>query len=91
MGEINVKITEMDDAITKMQALQAKCGAADTNAPITIGGGKSVNELEAIADTYKKMNVQFGNLVSNTVQFLINVRDSYISSDQKAAQGMMGE
>lgn len=91
MGEINVKITKINDAIRKMWLLQVKCKEADTNAPITIGGGKSVNELEAIADTYKKMNVQFGDLVSNTVQFLINVRDSYVSSDQKAARGIMGE
>lgn len=88
MAEINVKITEINNAITKLQGLQSKCSSRNINPPATVGGGKTVNELEDIAEVYKSMNTHFGTLISNTISFLQNVKDSYASSDAKAAQGI---
>lgn len=88
MAEIDVKITELNDAISKLQNLRLKCDSLNTNAPTTVGGGQTVNELESIAEVYKMMNKDLGDLISNTVSFLQNVRDSFISSDIKAAKGI---
>lgn len=88
MAEINVKITEINNAISKLKALQSKCNLRKTTPPSTVGGGKTVNELENIADIYKSLNRDFGELISNTISFLQNVKDSYVSSDTKAAQGI---
>lgn len=85
MAEIKVKISEINSAITKLQRLQSRCNSRNTTPPTTVGGGKTVNELEDIADVYKSLNTQFGVLVSNTISFLQNVKDSYVSSDTKAA------
>ena len=86
MAEINVNITEIDNAITKLHGLLEKNECATP--PVTVGGGKSVNELENIANTYMMLNKSFEDLISNTISFLQNVKDSYVSSDKKAAEGI---
>lgn len=85
MVEIKVKITEINNAITRLQSLESRCSSRNTSPPATVGGGKTVNELESIADAYKTINTHFEELISNTISFLQNVRDSYTSSDTKAA------
>ena len=85
MSEIHIKVTEINNAITKLQALQSKSSSMNTHAPATVGGGKTVNQLENIADTYKKLNNCLEELFSNTILFLGNIRDSFSSSDTKAA------
>ena len=91
MAEINVKITEINNAITKLQNLQKRCNSADTKAPTTVGGGQTVKELEAVADVYKKRNISFGEMIANTISFLQNVKNSYASSDKKAASKISGK
>lgn len=85
MAEINVNVTEINNAITKLQGLQSECNSRNTTSPATVGGGKTVNELEDIANVYKKLNTHFEDLLLNTISFLQNVRDSYTASDTKAA------
>lgn len=84
MAEIKVKVSEINNAITRLQGLQ-RCNSRNTTPPVTVGGGKTVNELENIANVYKTLNTQFETLLSNTISFLQNVRDSYTASDTKAA------
>lgn len=91
MAEINIKITEINNAITKLQDLRSRCNSINTNAPQTVGGGQTINELESIASVYKTINVDFEKLISSTISFLQNVRDSYSSSDAKAAKGISNE
>ena len=44
MSEINIKISELDAAITNLQSLKSACDGINTIAPTTVGGGKTVNE-----------------------------------------------
>ena len=90
MSEINIKITEIDNAIAKLQGLQSKCSLINTTPPITVGGGKTVNELEDIAEVYKALNIQFGELILNTILFFQNIKNSYVISDIRAAKGIRG-
>lgn len=91
MAEINIKVTEIDNAIEKLQSLQLRCSSIDTTSPITVGGGKTVNELENIATKFKIMNINLENFITNTISFLQNARDSYVASDVRAAEGMTGK
>lgn len=91
MAEIKIKLTEIDGAITKLQSLKSQSTSADTKSPTTVGGGQTVNELEAIAGVYKSLNTHFATLVQNTISFLGNVKGSYAASDQKAASKMSGK
>ncbi len=88
MAEIKINIAEIDNAITKLKALKSRCRGMSTTAPSTVGGGRSVNELEAMASVYKATHTSLGTLIDNTISFLQNVRDSYASSDTKAAAGI---
>ena len=91
MEEIKIRIEEINNAITRLQALQSKSSSRNTTPPVTIGGGKTVNELESIAGVYKTINIHFEDLIYNTILFLQNVWDSYISSDTKAASKIVGK
>ena len=90
MAEIKINISELNNSIGKMQSLKSKCISNQKTAPKTVGGGKTVNELEAIAEQYRTINSSLEILMSNTISFLSNLKDSYISSDQKAAKGIDG-
>lgn len=84
MAEININIAEIDNAVAKLRNLQL----AINNAPATVGGGNTVNELEEISEVYKKIDGNFIQLVLNTASFLENVKKSYASVDEKSLQGI---
>ncbi len=89
MAEINIKIKEIDNAIQSLKSLQKECNGFKTTPPSTVGGGKTVSELEELANVYKNINNDFSLLLSNTISFLQNVKNSYVSSDQKAANKIL--
>ena len=90
MAEIKINFIELNNSITKLQSLKSKCTSIQKTAPKTVGGGQTVNELEAIAEQYRAINLNLEKLMANTISFLSNLKDSYISSDQKAAKGIDG-
>ena len=90
MAEINIKIVKLNEGINKLKELRTKCTSLETKPPETKGGGKTVNELEQIAESYVAINKSFEVLTSNTIKFLQNVRDSYVTSDTKAADKISG-
>ena len=84
MAEINIKVTELSNVITKLHGMQPKCSSGGIMPPSTVGGGKIVNELEDMVDVYKALDHDFAVLISNTISFLQNVKSSYMESDTKA-------
>lgn len=91
MSEIKINVEKIDVSITKLQKLKSKCILNSKTPPETVGGGQTVNELETIANEYRNIDSHLELLVSNTISFLQNVKNSYITSDQKAAKGINGE
>ena len=87
MSEINIKISELDAAITNLQSLKSACDGINTIAPTTVGGGKTVNEIENIASVYKSLNTHVGDMIS----FMQNIRASFITSDSNAAGKIGGK
>ncbi len=88
MSEIKVQITELNNAITKLQGLRSRYESMDIVRPAPSGGGRTVNEIEDIAKVYNMLDRDFKELISNTISFFQNVCDSYVSSDIKAADGI---
>lgn len=84
MAEIKVKASEIDNAITQLRTIVTQVTLSKISPPSIVGGGCSVNELEVIAGVYKNIDSSFVTLVQNTISFLSNVKDSFVSSDQKA-------
>lgn len=85
MAEINIKLSEIDNAIMKLQSLKSTCDGINTQPPDTVGGGKTVNEMEIISNCYKSINQDVSDLILNTIAFMSNLKSSYDSSDKKAA------
>lgn len=88
MSEISINIPEINNEITKLQSLQSKWSSERTTPPSTIGGGKSVNAIEDLAEKYKSLGDSLDELISNTIYFLENTKNSFISSDSSAADGI---
>ena len=91
MSEININVNEIDQSILRLQNLRSKCKSLYPQFPETVGGGNVVNELEHIAATYKTLYNDLETLISYTIQFLENVKKSYMSSDLKASNSIKGE
>lgn len=88
MDEIKVKASEIDNAVARLRTIVTQATSSKTSPPSIVGGGWSVNELEVIAGVYKDIDSSFVTLVQNTISFLSNVKDSFVSSDQKAGNKM---
>lgn len=88
MAEIQIKIDKLSESITKLCGLKESCQSWNTTCPETVGGGQTVNELESIASLYKNLNVHFIDLISNTILFMENMKDSFEESDNEAARSI---
>ena len=88
MAEIKIKASEIENAITRLKTLVTQATSSKISPPSIIGGGQSVNELEAIAGVYKNIDSNLVTLVQSTISFLSNVEDSFVSNDQKAGNKM---
>lgn len=88
MAEIKIKTGEIENAIKRLNTLAAQATSSNTSPPSIVGGGQSVNELEAIAGLYKNIDSNLVTLVQNTSSFLSNIEDSFVSNDQKAGNKM---
>lgn len=90
MSEINVNILALEEGILNLKSLSEKCKNFDTKIPVSVGGGRTVSELEQIEALYQKLNTHLAMLAQNTASFMENVKDSYVASDEKAARGIIG-
>lgn len=88
MAEISISTQSLEDEIGKLQTLKTNCAGFDVAFPDIVGGGQTVAELEEIANLYKKLNTDMVDLISNTISFMENVKNSYLSSDSKAASSI---
>jgi len=90
MSEIKINITNLEGAIARLNNMAINWASNDTTPPATVGGGKTVIELEALAQMYKEFNAQMVELAYNTATFFTNVKNSYEESDHKAASNIKG-
>lgn len=88
MKTITLNVAQIDNSIEKLKSLHNKCADMKSSAPTTKGGGNTVNELEAIGLLYGELKTDVAELISNTILFLGNVKNSFISSDETAAKNM---
>ena len=91
MSEIKVNIENLEGAITKLNNYARNWASNPTTPPVTVGGGKSVKELEELAHIYKDLNDHMVLLASSTATFFTDVKNSYKESDYKAASNISGK
>ena len=88
MPEISISTKALEEEIKQLKTLKNDFSKDDISCPEIVGGGQAVGELETIANLYKKLNADMVELLSNTISFMENVKNSYISSDSKAASSI---
>lgn len=86
MAEIKIKIDALEGKIKELKTLQSRISSNNTTCPKVVGGGSAVNELEKVANAYKKLNSSMLLLVKNTTSFMDNLKGSYVGSDKKASK-----
>lgn len=85
MSQINIKSDAIDSAVKDLRSLKQSCDSANTNPPGTVGGGKTVNELEEIGKLYQTMYTHFSQMISSTISLLEKTKTGFAESDRKAA------
>lgn len=85
MSEINIKIDVLENAINELKSVKQECDATKKTPPETVGGGKTVNELEEIGKLYQKMNEHVSLMFESTILFLQKTKDGFEKDDQDAA------
>lgn len=90
MIEIIIRTAKLDESISDLKSLRSQCQNFDINYPNTVGGGRTVDELECMAKLYQDINNKFIELINNTISFMENLKDSFEESDRKAADKIGG-
>lgn len=88
MSQIDIKVDSVSAAIGELRTLKQACDSAKKNPPGTVGGGKTVNELEEIGKLYIKMYEHFSQMISSTITLLEKTKSGFLESDNKAAAGI---
>lgn len=86
MPEIKINLKNLECGIERFKTLEQNWTVNNIEPPITVGGGRTVNEFEKLADSYKSFNAHMLILASKTAEFLTNIKESYIKNEQKAAK-----
>ncbi len=86
MGEISIKNDNLTIDIEKLKTLKSRVAASNIKPPAVVGDGTSIYEIEKIGKNYQDINEKIETLLSNTISFLENVKNSYQGNDNKAAK-----
>ena len=79
---IRVKLVNL---INNLKELKSKISTNKSNAPTVVGGGSTVANIEKIGIDFKNIEDKMELLLQNTIS-LLNIKSSYVSSDNNAAK-----
>ncbi len=85
MGTIDIKTQQLESAINDLYSIQQKLNAAKKAPPSTIGGGKTVSQLENIGKIYQDMNQHLSMMIDSTILMLKNAKEGFETSDSSMA------
>ena len=89
MSEITINVEELDAQINRLVTLKEKISSSKIKCPTVVGGGTSVQAIEDMGLQYRKMQKQLEGLVSNTVEFMKNVNDTFRQRDINLADKIL--
>lgn len=86
MGEILINTDNLVSEIGRLHTLSTKIAASSIACPAVVGGGSSIQEIEALGKKFQSIHNSLSVLVANTVSFMENVKASYQRNDSNAAK-----
>ena len=90
MAEIKIAVATLETKIGELRTLQGDIDNNTQKAPAVVGGGTSVSQLESIAAMHQTILSSLQLLVTNTISFMGNIKESYVESDDKASNKIAG-
>lgn len=85
MATIDIKINTLESAINELKSVKQSCDGTKKTPPATVGGGKTVNELEEIGKLYQAMNGHLSAMIGSTISLLQKTKDGFQTDDKTAA------
>lgn len=86
MSEIKINAINLDAEIGSLRELKGKIASNKKNAPVTVGGGETIKQIEKLGDEYRTMEDKMESLLQNTISFMSNIQSSYATSDNNASK-----
>lgn len=86
LSEIKIDVDNLESGINNLKKLKNKINTNKSNAPIVVGGGSTVANIEKIGVDFKNIEDKMELLLQNTISLLNNIKSSYVSSDNNAAK-----
>ena len=85
MDSIYINTDVLENKILKLEELRERCMAACVQARVVQGSGDSVEAVRDTDKAYMVIQEKLHTLLSNSVLFFRNIRESVIEADQLAA------
>lgn len=82
---IEVKITQLDQAIKDLDSLKSNLNRENKKAPAVKGGGLSATELDELGELYPKLYQHMCELVQYSIQFLNKAKQEFTNDDKTVA------
>lgn len=86
MSEIKIDIENLNSEINKLTELKKRITTNKKKPTSVIGGGSTISNIEKVGNDYKILEEKMESLVQNTISFMANVKNSYVTSDKNAAK-----
>lgn len=85
MNTINVNVEILEDKIQKLENLRTQCESVVVQSKPVQGSGKSINALNNVDKEYVVVKNKIYTLLSNSIVFFNNIKQSVIEADESAA------
>ena len=91
MQEININVEILEDKISQLSALHKACATIPFKTKDMKGSGESVSAIHEVEQEYDALKTCFEQLLSNTIQFFENVKQSVVGADEGISAGLKAE
>ena len=85
MAEISVNVELLEEKIQKIRELKSTCDEIDVATETLSGSGQSIDIIQLIDKEYPLLKSAVGELLTNSISFFENVKNSMIKADTEAS------
>ncbi|NLP14608.1 MAG: hypothetical protein GX383_09105 [Clostridium sp.] len=85
MLKIDVNLDILEKCISQIDAM--KSGWCKKSRPSKVGAGRTVTEMELLADCYEDLYNSILKLTDNTIEYFRNLKNSYEELDKNTSIG----
>lgn len=88
MSEIKININNLENNIKDLKNLLETCIDIDVSAEEMLGGGRSIEAVHSVDQSYSALKASLIALIENSIGFFDNVKTSVTDADDRIASNM---